>query len=144
MDLPIQKAGISPRTPQPGVQAWTRRLRCGEQPGCFRLPPSPTPTTRPPQLSLIHYKYRQEKYAFEGLSRLVSDETTFQLWGWGGGGWEEDGALLVGTEILPRLRPRSLNYQQSRLEVRFPTCVSPDMFYSILLQFPFWESDVPT
>lgn len=76
---------------------------------------------------------------FEGLSRLVSDETTFQLRGWG-----EDGALLVGTEILPRLRSRSLNYQQSRLEVRFPTCVSPDMFYSILLQFPFWELDVPT
>lgn len=42
----------------------------------------------------------------------------------------EDGALLVATEILPRLQPQSLNYQQSRLEVRFPTCISPGMFYS--------------
>lgn len=135
----IQKAGISLRTPQSSVQTGTGRLRCGEQLQSLCLLHSLTLTTRLPQPSLLHYKYRHDKYVFEGLSRLhVSNETTFQLWG------EENRALLVGTEILPRLWPRSLNYQQSSLEVRFPTCVSTDMFYSILLQFPFWESALPT
>lgn len=41
------------------------------------------------------------------------------------------------------LLPWTLNYQQSNLEVRFPACVSKDIFYGLLLHFLTWESNLP-